>query len=239
MKSHHSMVEIPNATLENWQDIIDILADVNNIPSALVMRISGTDLEVLLSSQSKDNPYHPGDKEHHLNSGLYCETVINSKQKLLVPNALEDENWKNNPDVKLNMISYLGFPILLPNGHPFGTLCLLDNKENSYSATIEQLMLKFKELIEGHIELLHVNQQLGDENKRLIDYFSEVKALRGIIPLCSFCKKIRDDEGYWEQVDVYINKHSEANISHSLCPDCVKEHYPGVYEQFEKNKMGE
>jgi hypothetical protein len=54
----------------------------------------------------------------------------------------------------------------------------------------------------------------------------EIKDLRGILPLCSFCKKIRDDEGYWEQVDIYIHKHSQADISHSICPECLKKHYP-------------
>lgn len=54
----------------------------------------------------------------------------------------------------------------------------------------------------------------------------EIKTLRGILPLCSFCKRIRDDSGYWEQVDVYIRKYSQADISHSICPDCMKENYP-------------
>ena len=53
----------------------------------------------------------------------------------------------------------------------------------------------------------------------------EIKTLRGILPLCSFCKKIRDDDGYWEQVDIYIHKHLPADISHSVCPDCMKKHY--------------
>ena len=54
----------------------------------------------------------------------------------------------------------------------------------------------------------------------------EVKTLRGILPLCSFCKKVRDDKGYWEQVDVYIRKYSQADISHSICPECEKKYYP-------------
>ncbi len=54
----------------------------------------------------------------------------------------------------------------------------------------------------------------------------EIKTLRGILPLCSFCKKIRDDKGYWEQVDVYIHKYSGADISHSICPECLKKNYP-------------
>jgi PAS domain S-box-containing protein len=60
----------------------------------------------------------------------------------------------------------------------------------------------------------------------LQDALKEIRTLRGILPLCSFCKKVRNDAGYWEQVDVYIYKHSLADISHSICPDCMKKHYP-------------
>ncbi|KAA3610362.1 MAG: hypothetical protein D8M58_05905 [Calditrichaeota bacterium] len=64
----------------------------------------------------------------------------------------------------------------------------------------------------------------------------EVKALRGIVPICSFCKKVRDDKGFWEQVDVYISKHSQADISHGVCPECAKENYPEYYEEGDLNK---
>ena len=57
----------------------------------------------------------------------------------------------------------------------------------------------------------------------------EVNTLRGILPICSYCKKVRDDKGYWEQVDIYIHKHSQADISHSICPTCAKKHYPYLY----------
>lgn len=66
--------------------------------------------------------------------------------------------------------------------------------------------------------------------------FLEVQTLRGILPLCSFCKKVRDDNGYWEQVDVYISKHSQAEISHSLCPGCMKRQYPEVFKEIEKDE---
>ncbi len=69
--------------------------------------------------------------------------------------------------------------------------------------------------------------------------YTEVKALRGILPLCSFCKKIRDEDGYWEQVDVYIHKYSEADISHSICPECMKKHYPESYAAISSVKKKE
>lgn len=222
----NSKLEISEDTLSRWQNIVDIIAELIGIPSALIMRLAESDIEVLVSSRSDSNPYHPGDHEHFLGSGLYCETVINTNNKLLIPNALDDEKWKNNPDIKLNMISYLGFPILQPDGKAFGTICVLDNKENCYSGTYENLIRNFRDIIQSHLELIYMNHELGGENKKLSDYVSEIKTLRGIIPICSFCKKIRDDEGFYQEVEFYVTEHTGAKFSHGVCPQCEKVHYP-------------
>ena len=55
---------------------------------------------------------------------------------------------------------------------------------------------------------------------------AKVRILQGLIPICSHCKKVRDDKGYWHQVEEYIRDHSEAEFSHGLCPECAKELYP-------------
>ncbi len=60
---------------------------------------------------------------------------------------------------------------------------------------------------------------------------NEIQTLRGILPICSFCKKIRDDKGYWEQVETYIEKHSDADFTHGICPECFKLHYPNEYKK--------
>ncbi len=65
----------------------------------------------------------------------------------------------------------------------------------------------------------------------LNDYLSQIRTMRGLIPICANCKNIRDDKGYWKQVEVYIQEHSEADFTHSLCPDCVKKLYPGIYNE--------
>ncbi len=59
---------------------------------------------------------------------------------------------------------------------------------------------------------------------------ADLKILKGYIPICASCKKIRDDDGLWSQMELYISKHSEADFTHGICPDCVKELYPG-YEK--------
>ena len=64
--------------------------------------------------------------------------------------------------------------------------------------------------------------------RELQEALNEIKTLRAILPLCSFCKKIRNDKGYWERVDVYIHKYLQADISHGICPECAKKHYPNL-----------
>jgi HAMP domain-containing protein len=70
------------------------------------------------------------------------------------------------------------------------------------------------------------DKTLNNKVKELQQALEEIKTLRGILPICASCKKIRDDKGYWSQIESYIRNHSEAEFSHGLCPECVKQHYP-------------
>jgi len=62
--------------------------------------------------------------------------------------------------------------------------------------------------------------------KELRDALAEVKKLSGLLPICSHCKKIRDDKGYWNRIESYLREHSSAEFSHSVCPECAKKYYP-------------
>ncbi len=60
-----------------------------------------------------------------------------------------------------------------------------------------------------------------------------IKELKGIVPICSSCKNIRDDKGYWHNVEKYIGEHTDADFSHSLCPNCAKDLYPDIVDDLE------
>ncbi len=143
------------------------MAEIIGVPSGLIMRIVGNDIQVFVASKTEGNPYRIGHAEHLFGSGLYCETVVKENAKLLVPNALADKRWKNNPDIKLNMISYLGFPIRWPDRRPFGTICVLDNKANAYSEVYCRLIAQFRDMIEGHLELLYTDAQRQETQMQL------------------------------------------------------------------------
>jgi hypothetical protein len=71
-------------------------------------------------------------------------------------------------------------------------------------------------------------ETLRKEKDRLEQALSQIRTLRGLLPICANCKKIRDDKGYWNQLETYIHNHSEAKFSHGICPDCMKMLYPGL-----------
>lgn len=75
-------------------------------------------------------------------------------------------------------------------------------------------------------------QKVEQERERLIvelkDALSRVNQLSGLLPICASCKKIRDDSGYWNQIEAYIRDHSEADFSHGICPDCANKLYPDL-----------
>lgn len=64
--------------------------------------------------------------------------------------------------------------------------------------------------------------------QHLQEYVARIKILRGLIPICSSCKRVRSDKGYWSQLEVYITEHSDAEFSHGLCPECATKHYSGL-----------
>jgi len=72
-------------------------------------------------------------------------------------------------------------------------------------------------------------EELKELISRLNKAKEEIKTLKGIVPICSHCKMIRDDRGFWDHVEVYVSKHTDARFSHSICPDCARKHYPDLY----------
>jgi signal transduction histidine kinase len=149
---------VPAEILRKWQGIVDLLADIVRVPSALVMRVEPPNIKVLVASESEGNPYEP-DEEARLNTGLYCETVMNTRRPLLVPDALQDEDWKSNPDIKLGMISYLGVPISWPDGEIFGTICVLDRQSNGYSDPYLKLLLQWRDVLQADLTSIATSEE--------------------------------------------------------------------------------
>jgi PAS domain S-box-containing protein len=117
----------------------------------------------------------------------------------------------------------------------------LPSGDRMLQVTVDPVLDDDGDLISGvHIisDITALNRA-EEQQKNLIselqNAFAKVKQLSGFLPICASCKKIRDDKGYWNQIENYIRDHSEADFSHGICPECAKNLYPGLELSFKGN----
>ena len=169
------------------------------------------------------------------------EEVMRTRAGLLVQPETEEELEARFstllPTFRSGLRSMLTLPLISAN-QVIGALHFRSKKIKAYDDRDLRLGERIADQIAGAI----ANAQLFTERKRaegerekliltLQKALSEVKALSGLLPICSSCKKIRDDKGYWNQIEAYIRDHSEANFSHSICPECAQKLYPELFTQ--------
>src|SRR6056297_2626646 len=148
---------------ENWQRIVDIIADILNIKVALINKVDEANIKIIKTNQSDHNPL----KENQIFklAGHFCEKVINKNKELEVNNSLENNNWVNNPELEYGLISYFGLPIQSPDGETYGSFCILDDKERNFSNIEKELLKELKDVIESQMNNRYLNILLNERVK--------------------------------------------------------------------------
>ena len=217
---------IPSQIVEIWQRVVDSIAALLCVPSVMINRLEPPELEVFRTNTSSNNPFSSGTRMQM--AGLYCAAVAEKRRMLQIEDARKDPVWADSPTAKAGIFAYLGYPISWPDGAVFGTICAVDTKENKWGQQYSDLLQTFKDAIEAHLALVAVMQDLDNRNEELELALSEVKTLQGLLPICSYCKQIRDDKGYWNQIEKYISDHSDVRFNYGICPECTKNLHSGV-----------
>jgi len=165
-----------------------------------------------------------------------CENVFTGSRTCIFPKNVTDRFPKDKLLIEMGVESYIGAPMLTVDAELSGILILLDvnpiEDVDFYSTIVEFLAARAGAELERYYIEEKLKQkvaartaELEKTNQELETALSEIKTLQGIIPICSICKNIRDDQGFWQQVESYISKHSQASFSHAICPECEKEYY--------------
>jgi len=123
---------------------------------------------------------------------------------LLIPNGLHAEGWYSGLGGKRRYLIFDASPVCHSNGELLGAVQTLQD------------ITRLKQIEEEQERL----------NVELKEALNQIKTLSGLIPICAACKKIRDDKGYWNQLEQYLEEHSDAVFSHGLCPECFREYFP-------------
>lgn len=127
----------------------------------------------------------------------------------------------------------------IKNKYPYECIHRVMDKDGNIRIVLEKsedIVSESGEVVQSFGFTQDITKQKQQEKERegiinnLTKSLEEIKILRGILPICSYCKKIRNDEGYYEQIENYIHKHSGVDFSHTICPNCMKKHYPEDYE---------
>lgn len=217
--SDTNKLRIPNIAVLKWGNIADLLAELVGVPAATINIMEEDAIRVIAPNQGPNAPFK-ADTVIKMKPGLrtYCSAVIESREKLIIPDASKSDFWRDSEGAKAGFIAYAGVPIFHPNGDIFGSVCVFDRKPNSFEGPVIRLMEEFSEIITGHLDLIGKNTQLEEMLK-------DVRTLQGLIPICAQCKKIRDDKGFWQKVETYLEERSNARFTHGLCEDCMQKLY--------------
>ncbi len=122
----------------------------------------------------------------------------------------------------------VGMLILHQTKTPHSDLVLLDSMVLVILLIPVLYLFVYRPLNANMKKIDRLNREKDLNIKELSIALDEIKTLRGIIPICASCKKIRDDTEHWSQIETYIKEHSEADFSHGICPECAEELYPGI-----------
>lgn len=151
----------------------------------------------------------------------FCAHAILDDQVMIVEDATIDVRFANNalvlndPHIRF----YAGAPLTTPDGFKLGTLCVIDQKPRQLDDRQLQALLQLRTQAEALFTLRHTLHSLREA-------LDEVKILSGVLPICSYCKNVKDEDGQWHKMEKYIRRRSEAEFSHGICGECAVEQFP-------------
>ncbi|MCL9783972.1 sensor domain-containing diguanylate cyclase [Vibrio sp. S4M6] len=179
---------VPQELLERWRAVIDSLVEICGVSSGFINQVHGpNEPKITILIKNTDDPN--GDKvpvglSMILNgSDVYCEETVKTDTTYKVEDALNDPRWANSPELDLGYYSYIGVPILYPNGSVFGTICILDTQSRTFSESVEKVLHSYRDHICADIELQLKISELEKTNQQLTELTGKLELSSFIDPL--------------------------------------------------------
>jgi len=153
----------------------------------------------------------------------FCAHTLMGADTMIVEDARADARFAKNPYVlgDPNIRFYAGTPLVTQEGLGLGSLCVIDRVPRTLHKDQVEALEALARLVMMKLDMRRVSAALAEA-------LANVKALSGLLPICAYCKSVRDDEGYWQRVEAYVQDHTEAMFTHGICPECAAKHFPGV-----------
>ena len=161
----------------------------------------------------------------------FCaHAILEPEELMVVRDATKDERFGDNPLVtgKPEIRFYAGAPLMNGEGFPLGTLCVIDREPRDLAEDQKEALTILGRCVVSQLEQRRISFSLANA-------LENIQIMKGMLPICSHCRKVRDDHGYWSRVEEYVRSHSDAEFSHGICPDCLRKEFPEVADSLEES----
>jgi GAF domain-containing protein len=198
---------------QSYDDITALAAHICEVPIAMISLVD----EARQWFKSKVGL----EQEETSREVAFCAHAILQHEPFIVRDAVKDSRFSENPLVtgEPHIRFYAGFPLVNTEGLALGTLCVIDREPRQLSAGQDKAMQALSRQVMALLEFRRVSA-------RLADALEHVKTLQALLPICAWCNRIRDDKGYWDEVEAYLHKNAGVDFSDGICPDCLNKVRP-------------
>jgi GAF domain-containing protein len=204
LKAYHIL---DTETEQSYDDITALAAHICKVPIAMISLVDEVRqwFKSRLGVEQQQTPREVA----------FCAHAILQNGPFIVRDATKDRRLADSALVtgEPHIRFYAGIPLINPEGLALGTLCVVDRQPRRLTAAQQKALQALSRQVMALLELRRVSTHLADALDR-------VKTLQGLLPICAWCKRIRDDEGYWSQVEAYFHKSTGADFTHGICPQC-------------------
>lgn len=198
-----------------YDDITQLAAFICNVPIALISLVDSnrqwfkSKVGLNVNETSRDVSF--------------CSHTIVNDTMMVINDTLCDPQFVDNPLVTCapGIRFYAGAPLITPQGYAIGTLCVIDRQPGELSDAQKTMLEGLARQVVMQLELKRVSSQLADA-------LEKIDLITGLVPICSYCKGIRNDQGYWSTVEQFIENHSEIEFTHGVCDCCMQKYFPDV-----------
>jgi GAF domain-containing protein len=206
LKEYHIL---DSGTEQSYDDITTLAAHICEVPIAMISLVD-EDRQWFKSRLGVKQQQTPREV-------AFCAHAILQDKPFIVRDATKDRRFAGSalvtgePQIRF----YAGIPLVNPEGLALGTLCVVDHQPRRLSVAQQKALQALSRQVMALLELRRVSTHLANA-------LEQVKTLQELLPICAWCKRIRDDEGYWSQVEAYIHKYTGADFTHGVCPQCLE-----------------